>query len=406
MDRSDGAGGDPIRPTRAAPLRRPGVRPRGQRRARRRRRGDAGDGDAADPAPAAAPGGPREAPLLRSQESERWVMPWERQPSWLYLPHLLPLHADVGASGDARPGTETIQLDDGGLRNRREQHGGAHGLEGRDNGQAPPTSRDCQDDEWMPRQGTPRGERASHDTIERSPRRSSGVVRCTIAVEYARAGASAAVGRVGAILASEAAGDTATARVGDERVHAIRGRDLPLGPNPDDRGYGAGGDAPLGVTAASARAFVRRQEAGGDVARGRAKARLDAANSHLKISLDDHAERVSRRRERQRSPECKPSAADRLAALRRRVAARAVEQRSDGAEGKQPPHGGAGAGSQCSTATIEVGKIHWDPGGGGGGCAHAGGPVEATAVGATATAAAWHDRGQASAVDSNLGRGG
>ncbi len=158
-------------------------------------------------------------------------MPWERPPSWLYLPHLLPVHADSGGRGDAEPCREANQDVAGGQRNGREQHEGAWEPEGRNGGQEAATSQRLQGDKRMPREETPRGQRTSHDTIERMPQHSSGGARCSIDGKYVRVDTSASVRREEGMLASEAARDTTTARMEDEVMHAIRGRGLPLGPN-------------------------------------------------------------------------------------------------------------------------------------------------------------------------------
>ncbi len=142
---------------------------------------------------------------------------------------------------------------------------------------------------------------------------------------------------------------------------------------------------------------------GGD-ARSRAQARLDAKNSHLRNSLADHEERVNRRRARQPSPETRPSTAERMAALRRRVAARAEGMKNATVGDTHAPRRSADAGDQCDGSTIEVVKIHWEHGESGGeDCESSGGPVAATATGAAASAAAWHDRGRTNDASTNLG---
>ncbi len=57
-----------------------------------------------------------------------------------------------------------------------------------------------------------------------------------------------------------------------------------------------------------------------------AQLRLDARNAHLRRSLEAHAERVAQKRERAEHGSGGMSAADRLSALRRRIAAKANAQ--------------------------------------------------------------------------------
>ncbi len=64
---------------------------------------------------------------------------------------------------------------------------------------------------------------------------------------------------------------------------------------------------------------------GGDALRNRAQARLDARNAHLQVSLAQHAERVHRRRERDPPTGNLPTVSERMAALRRRISARAAD---------------------------------------------------------------------------------
>ncbi len=56
----------------------------------------------------------------------------------------------------------------------------------------------------------------------------------------------------------------------------------------------------------------------------RAEARLAAQHSAIRRSLDDHAERVAKKARREQTTQQPPTAADRMAAIRARVSARAT----------------------------------------------------------------------------------
>ncbi len=97
-------------------------------------------------------------------------------------------------------------------------------------------------------------------------------------------------------------------------------------------------------------------------AQARAQLRLDARNAHLRRSLDDHEERVLKRKSQEAAASPGPSAAERLAALRRRIRERASASDTATLGGTQVARasgdGGGGAGNQCGQNTIEVSKIH------------------------------------------------
>jgi hypothetical protein len=132
---------------------------------------------------------------------------------------------------------------------------------------------------------------------------------------------------------------------GEDRVHEIRGQPHMPGAHVEVAGEVA--DAPI-----RARAGAAGERASG--ARGAAQQRLDARNAHLQQSLLDHAERVARRDACGRGPAPTPSAADRMVALRQRVAARLRESRP-------PPQDVVGV-ATCDdprAPTIEVAKMHY-----------------------------------------------
>ncbi len=208
-----------------------------------------------------------------------YVLPWERPPSWLYLPHLLvDGNASGGGAGSGSGHAQPASASRGSPATMGD-HVGLHGIQGR--GNSP---------------GSPRVARERHgESIPRSAER------------------------------------------------AIRGPDH--GPGPE---HGA--------------------------ARVRAQTRLAARNAHLQISLADHAERVSRRREREPSGVNQPTPADRMAALRRRVTDRAAEARGaaasatgaaqrgegrrdgGGADRNEPCDGAAGPGEIACRARAKPSK--------------------------------------------------
>ncbi len=124
-------------------------------------------------------------------------------------------------------------------------------------------------------------------------------------------------------------------------VHAIKGQSNLPGP-----GDGA------------ARSLVQVRDggsgAGGAGPRVTAQERLDARNAHLRQSLRDHAERVARADSRGRGQAPVVTAAERLAALRSRVAARLGESRHQQQGTGQPVPCGVSL-----APTKEVAKIHF-----------------------------------------------
>ncbi len=96
-------------------------------------------------------------------------------------------------------------------------------------------------------------------------------------------------------------------------------------------------------------AEIRGPEGGlgsrGADARARAQVRLDDRNWRLRRSLDDHEERVRKRKELQCQTQSGLSPSERMAALRRRVASRGGHMRAGGEDGTLP-HGAAADGSQ------------------------------------------------------------
>ncbi len=101
-----------------------------------------------------------------------------------------------------------------------------------------------------------------------------------------------------------------------------------------------------------------REEPGRGATAGASRAQelLDARNASVRISLNDHAERVEKRKRLASPLETRVSAADRMIALRRRLAERVARQRHDGAgrsEGDDRRGGDVeGAGSQCADVNL------------------------------------------------------
>ncbi len=141
---------------------------------------------------------------------------------------------------------------------------------------------------------------------------------------------------------------------------AIRGRDDPPGPN-------VANDTSDPRAAAAAR--IRGHDpvpgtAGGD-ALSRARQRLAARHSLLAQSLADHAERVDRR-SRDGGRVQQPTAAERMAALRRRLAERqaaydhGASVEVDGATQLQVSSSSAAARDAIGAPSIEDAKIHFE----------------------------------------------
>ncbi len=180
----------------------------------------------------------------------------------------------------------------------------------------------------------------------------------------------------------------------DGGVHTIRGRSPSPGPSGRTSGCGrsAAGDATAsGINGPSIGPGARVNDG-----LSRAQLQLDARNAHLRRSLNDHRDRVERRRAEVGDTASGPTPAERLAAIRRRVAGRASSSGATLPESaaRDPSldyGGGQCAGSQCQGNTIEVYRIQFG-GDGVGGCADAGGAACATAVDDAASLVAWHGR--------------
>ncbi len=173
-------------------------------------------------------------------------------------------------------------------------------------------------------------------------------------------GAAAATGEASAMHGSDGGGAASAA------VHVIRGREL-------SPGQGGTGDTATrnaaGVGAGAAlRGHERRSIPGNSLRRGGARARTSELESWLQRMRAEEAQRaVKRSSEASRGGQ--PSAAERLAALRRRIGARSTVEPRDGAEGETnaptPTSGEAhGEGSRLcmgppgSPTSIEDAKMH------------------------------------------------
>ncbi len=254
--------------------------------------------------------------------SSGWLMPWERRPSWEYLPHL------SGASADA-PLTEA--------GNESENGQGA-----------------AVDTQWRPP--------ASACVVRR---KSSGMAtnhgpavrREVVGADSVERGAGSTCGPPPGAQPATAIGGTGG------RGCQIRGRDISPG-----RGHRTSGG---GGCASAAAAVIRGQTAvpgpNGDSGISEAQARLDLRNAALARSLADHAERVERK-SASHAPRDTLTAQERLEALRRRVALRqtaagsgdgALDARTGSASAAgSAGRGGRGHGRGALERTIEVPKIH------------------------------------------------
>ncbi len=248
-------------PKRAAP-----PPPRARRKRRRRDAGRALDGEREGrrevPSREQAPGEIRAPGDGQETEHRGWTMPWQRRPSWEYLPHLdeAPslLHGDAERPGaqsklgqPASSGWRASCTIDEADRTGNEETLLAHGA---------------------------RGEQ--HDAG-----------KC----DHGGTSATRRGGAIGAIQGRDSSPGATTVGVTEEGAPAassnqIRGHDTVPGPNTD-------------------------------ASESRAQMKLRVRNAHLARSLADHAERVAKRDMRGDRPTT-ATAAERISALRRRITAR------------------------------------------------------------------------------------
>ncbi len=146
---------------------------------------------------------------------------------------------------------------------------------------------------------------------------------------------------------------------------AIRGRGSPLGQRGEEnsgrdnwREGGAAGDPERRIRGPESGLGAREDER-----RRKAEARLAAANAHLARSLEDHAERVQKRKAEggiEHGP--KQTAAERMLALRRRIMERSrAERNADGWHAcSTAPEPGEPRVARQVQKTKEVSKIHYD----------------------------------------------
>jgi hypothetical protein len=219
-------------------------------------------------------------------------MPWERRPDWLYLPHQF--EEVVHAKEVAAVVSERHEMDKGAIEDGLKP-GGVHR------------------DGYGEDEGICGAAGASSTTLSDFGQFGRG--------EHREARAEAGAGRnadnsIRGRRHSPGATTTEGPRVALAGVQ-IRGLTrepgaaIAEGPRAADAGALAG--AP-GAAHGGGERSTRRS----------AQERLMARNSHLQISLNDHAERVARREEREGQQNARPgmSAAERISALRRRIADR------------------------------------------------------------------------------------
>ncbi len=146
-----------------------------------------------------------------------------------------------------------------------------------------------------------------------------------------------------------------------------------------------------------------------DGVRRRQQERLEARNAHIARSLEDHAERVERKRRMCTDDAERMTPRERLAALRRRVT-----QKNLGTGGSVAPHRDGGGNLTSATCNLRDGgggddvgaqrstedhKIHYDEGGGDEAdqlrdpAGRAAGGRQPAAMGHAASLVAWHSRG-------------
>ncbi len=184
---------------------------------------------------------------LHADEGADWIFPWQKEPSWLYLPHIVHENRVKDDSADMLAAT------------KRRRVGAAIGA------------------------GSAHAARQAADDQEEQSRGVHGIRGRALP---------------GASGVSAEQDDFVVAPGATSSTTSIRGLGVEPGPSRDDR-------------------------------ERRAQERLDARNSHLRRSLDDHAERVSKRRSQRLHEEPGQSAAERMSALRRRVAERSARTRGD-----------------------------------------------------------------------------
>ncbi len=215
--------------------------------------------------PERAAGGQMQAGAGHEEADEGWTMPWQRRPDWEYLPHLGeredPLEG--GANQSTAPYEEgqsapSVTHNSDGIASVSDPAGGDPSL-----------------DDQLPHEDGPTGTRR---------RGSIGAMHDNGAVDEIRGRDSPP----GAINRGPSDG---RARADDDpEIRGIRGHSSVPGPT-------------------------------ADIGRSRAQQRLSAKNAHLARSLADHAERVAKRDLMGDRP-LGASAAERMAALRRRISAR------------------------------------------------------------------------------------
>ncbi len=286
-------------------------------------------------------------------------MPWQRRPSWEYLPHL---------NERQEPMRERDEHEAGQREQRRPAPSAARGA---DNAEV--ACRREEDD--LPRGDQPIGE---EDLAHVRRRDSTNAERATGAA------------------APEAQGP------GDGAMGQIRGRGL----SPGATSSGLMAADTQADSGPRIRGHGSVPGSGGDARAARAQQTLNARNAHLARSLADHAERVAKRNACGDRP-AGPSAMDRMNALRRRIAARR-DDRSGLQSGELAGDAllgvarqdGDGAGNQCRSSgevqgggsSIEEGKIHLGAAVEGEACAgaSAASATAGSAMAAAAAADAWH----------------
>ncbi len=221
------------------------------------------------------------------QDARDWVMPWERQPSWLYLPHLLDRAEDS-------------------QRDRVEER-------------------------------PPEGESSRSSTDGNVD---MGRELQVHAAEDATRGSKTGVGSAG---------------------HAIRGqRDVPGTEGMASRSREVGGAAP-----APTQIRGPLTEPGARSGRGGATAtpqqRLNARNAHLSISLAQHADRVRKRQQECLNEEVGPTPAERVAALRRRIAEKSLRSQAHDDAGRVDGDSGSSHGVGAISRAVPTSWSNEDP---------------------------------------------
>jgi hypothetical protein len=252
--------------------------------------------------------GENEDGTRRMQEEEQWTPMWQRRPAWLYLPHQYEGERadDVRAKRHKSEATEQAQTAEEDERIRVIEAGKGAGKEATEMSEAKKTREEGQ---RSPAKGPREEGKAQAEDVARSIRGRETSPGATARHLDSREGEHRERGEV-------QRGDA----TGGNRQSEIRG-------------------PPDGPGAATIGRRIGAQE------------KLDARNAHLRASLQLHAERVAKRASEEQQGPDKPSAQERMMAIRRRLAERTRQHQE-----VRVPGGGAMAAAASTEAWEDRGR--------------------------------------------------